>query len=70
LATRTNPDNIPMTFVAIAGSTAAGSVTLVEHDMTTHLEITPWLAGLFVAPEMRGRGLGSARTSARSMSNQ
>ena len=31
---------------------------MVEHDMSTRLDLTPWLAGVFVLPEHRGRGVG------------
>ena len=51
---------IPTTFVAFSGSTPIGSAMLIAHDMDTHLELTPWLAGVFVAPDYRGRGIGSA----------
>ena len=33
---------------------------LVENDMTTRPELSPWLAGVFVPPELRGRGIGAA----------
>jgi predicted N-acetyltransferase YhbS len=51
---------IPTTFVAVAGDQALGSAMLVENDMTTRPELSPWLAGVFVPPELRGRGLGAA----------
>ena len=28
--------------------------------MSTHPDLAPWLAGLYVAPDARGRGVGSA----------
>lgn len=61
LRERTSRDSIPTTYVALEeDGTLLGSVTLVEHDMTTHLDLTPWLAGVFVRPERRNRGVGSA----------
>jgi N-acetylglutamate synthase-like GNAT family acetyltransferase len=36
-----------------------GSASLVRHDMDTRPELTPWLAGVFVAPEYRRRGVGA-----------
>jgi N-acetylglutamate synthase-like GNAT family acetyltransferase len=33
---------------------------LVAHDMDTRMELSPWLAGVFVTPEHRGRGVGAA----------
>lgn len=53
-------DGVPATWVAFADGAPAGSVSLVAHDMRTHPELTPWLAGLFVVAEQRGRGLGTA----------
>jgi GNAT superfamily N-acetyltransferase len=37
-----------------------GSASLVEHDMATRPELSPWLSGVFVAPEHRRRGVGAA----------
>jgi GNAT superfamily N-acetyltransferase len=60
LRQRTHRDRIPTTYVALAGDELLGSVTLVEHDMDTHRELSPWLAGLYVEPSRRGQGVGSA----------
>src|SRR5215217_1254735 len=59
LATRTNRDRIPTTYVALEEGEPIASVTLVEHDMSTHRHLTPWLAGVYVTPEHRGRGVGT-----------
>jgi N-acetylglutamate synthase-like GNAT family acetyltransferase len=37
-----------------------GSASLVEHDMDNRLELSPWLAGVFVRPEHRRQGIGAA----------
>ena len=34
--------------------------TFVAHDMDTHPELSPWLASVYVAPEFRRQGIGSA----------
>jgi GNAT superfamily N-acetyltransferase len=60
LAQRTRADGIPTTFVAVEGNLPIGSACLVEHDMATRPDLHPWLAGVFVVPEQRGRGVGSA----------
>lgn len=51
---------IPTTVVGLLGDQPVGSASLIEHDMDTHLELTPWLASVFVSPAHRGRGFGSA----------
>lgn len=62
LRKRTNRDRIPATYVALNGRDLLGSVTLTDHDMGSHMELSPWLAGLFVKPEKRGMGIGTALT--------
>jgi len=51
---------IPTTFVAIADEQLLGSACLVRHDMDARPELSPWLAGVFVAPSQRRRGIGAA----------
>jgi GNAT superfamily N-acetyltransferase len=51
---------IPTVFVATEGDQLLGSASLVEHDMETRQDLTPWLAGVFVLPEYRRRGIGAA----------
>jgi len=51
---------IPTTFVALAGHQCLGSASLVACDMDIRPALTPWLSGVFVAPEHRRRGIGAA----------
>lgn len=51
---------IPTAFVAVAGDQLLGTASLVEHDMATRPELSPWLASVFVSPEHRSRGIGAA----------
>ena len=51
---------IPLTLVAFSGETLLGSACLVAHDMDTRMDLSPWLATLFVAPEHQNQGVGSA----------
>jgi N-acetylglutamate synthase-like GNAT family acetyltransferase len=54
-------DNIiPSTFIALDESLLLGSAAIVESDMDTKPELTPWLASVYVDPKARGRGVGSA----------
>jgi GNAT superfamily N-acetyltransferase len=51
---------IPTAFVAFTGTELLGSAMLIAHDMDTRLEFSPWVAGVFVAPIHRGKGIGTA----------
>ncbi len=51
---------IPLTVIALSDDELLGSASLIEHDMDDRLELTPWLAGVFVAPEHRRKGIGAA----------
>jgi GNAT superfamily N-acetyltransferase len=54
------PGRIPETFVALADGRPLGMASLVAEDMSTRPELTPWLASVYVVPEARRRGVGSA----------
>jgi GNAT superfamily N-acetyltransferase len=51
---------IPTTFVALSGGILVGSSSLVAYDMDIHMDLSPWLASLYVSPIYRSRGVGSA----------
>jgi GNAT superfamily N-acetyltransferase len=58
-----NHDAIPMIFVALAGKSPVGSVSLMVHDLSERRDLWdlwPWLSGLYVVPEWRGQGFGRA----------
>jgi len=52
-------NEIPTVVVGLLGNSLCGSAMLVAHDMESRPELTPWLAGLYVAPEYRHKGYGS-----------
>ncbi len=54
-----NRDRIPLTVVALDNGVVLGSASLVFHDMETRMELTPWLASVFVGEEYRRRGIGA-----------
>jgi predicted N-acetyltransferase YhbS len=54
--------DVPITFVACLGTQPLGSAMLIPHDMDTRMQYSPWLAGVFVDPNERGRGIGRALT--------
>jgi GNAT superfamily N-acetyltransferase len=49
---------VPSTFIA-KNDDLLGSVSIIEHDMDTRPELTPWLANVFVTPENRGKGIAT-----------
>ena len=60
LRERSGRRELPITFVASSGDELLGSAMLIAHDMDTHPEFSPWLAGVFVSPAHRRRGIGRA----------
>ena len=46
----------PQTFVLLVDDRPIGTASLVAHDLDERPKLTPWLAGVFVIPEARGRG--------------
>jgi predicted N-acetyltransferase YhbS len=53
-------DRIPLTIIALSGDNVVGTASLIEHDLQTRPDLTPWLASVFVVPEQRGQGIGAA----------
>lgn len=47
-------------FVLLEDGEPAGTASLTVEDLETRPDLTPWLAGVFVRPECRGRGHASA----------
>jgi GNAT superfamily N-acetyltransferase len=75
LHTHLGKGQIPMTFVALCPSEVrcsqpgipvtereifVGSASLIAQDMDTRPDLSPWLASVFVAPEYRRKGIGTA----------
>jgi GNAT superfamily N-acetyltransferase len=44
------------TFVALVDGIPVGTCSFVVHDLDERPDLTPWLAGVFVAPEQRRKG--------------
>jgi predicted N-acetyltransferase YhbS len=51
---------IPLTVVAVSDGELLGSASLVDHDMESRQELSPWLSGVFVRPERHRQGIGAA----------
>jgi GNAT superfamily N-acetyltransferase len=60
LRTHTQKDKVPFTVVALADGTPVGSCSVIENDCVFRKQYTPWVAAVFVKPEMRHRGIASA----------
>jgi N-acetylglutamate synthase-like GNAT family acetyltransferase len=54
-----NRDRIPLTVVAFENGELLGSASLIEHDMETRMELTPWLASVCVGEAYRRHGVGA-----------
>lgn len=53
-------DVLPIAWVAHSGSQVLGTSALRVHDLPGREDLTPWLGGVYVAPQFRGRGIGAA----------
>jgi N-acetylglutamate synthase-like GNAT family acetyltransferase len=50
---------IPTTYVAEENDELLGSACILADDMSSHPELTPWLASVYVNQIHRGKGIGS-----------
>ena len=55
---RSGRSELPITFIASSEDELLGSAMLMHHEMDIRPQFTPWLAGVFVAPAHRHRGIG------------
>jgi N-acetylglutamate synthase-like GNAT family acetyltransferase len=51
---------IPSMYIYKSENQLAGSAAIINSDMDTHTELTPWLANVYVHAPFRGRGIGTA----------
>ena len=52
--------DVPFIVVAIDNNELMGSAALVNEDMSTRKDLSPWLASVFVKPEFRKNGVGTS----------
>ena len=50
---------IPSVVVALEDGRLLGGALLIDSDMDARPQLTPWLAGVYVKAEQRGRGIAS-----------
>lgn len=61
LTARAESTEVPLTVVAMTDDgDPIGVANLTAADMKSRTDLTPWLSGVFVPPEQRGKGVGSA----------
>ena len=59
LHTHTRRDLVPYTVVAFADGTPIGSCSVIENDCVHRRQYAPWVAAVYVKPELRHRGVAS-----------
>lgn len=52
-------EGIPSIFIAMSGSQLVGSAALVQNDMDTKLDLSPWLAAVYVKEAFRHKGIAT-----------
>lgn len=55
---------LPVALIALIGESVVGTVALKNESSPTHTHLAPWLAGLLVVPNHRGKGVASALVTA------
>ncbi len=55
---------IPFTLVAHREGVFVGTASVIENDFATRPRYGPWVAAVFVEPERRGQGFGTALVTA------
>jgi predicted N-acetyltransferase YhbS len=56
---RLHTDGCPVTFISLDGGIPTGTASLIASDFDNRLELTPWLASVYVQPMLRRSGVGS-----------
>lgn len=59
IAQAAQEEGVPSIFVAVLGSQLVGSAALVESDMDTKRELSPWLASVYVKKRFRHQGVAT-----------
>jgi GNAT superfamily N-acetyltransferase len=60
LGSHTEKDRVPFTVVALAAGQPVGSCCVIENDCVHRPWYAPWVAAVYVKPELRGQGVASA----------
>ncbi|MEJ2571247.1 MAG: GNAT family N-acetyltransferase [Anaerolineales bacterium] len=60
LGKRSGKTSIPLTLVALDQKIPIGSVSLVEHDLDSRPDLSPWVASVVVRSDYQRQGAGTA----------
>ena len=60
LRSHTEKDKVPFTVVALTNGQPVGSCCVIENDCVHRPQYAPWVAAVYVKPELRGQGVASA----------
>ena len=60
ISERVNTDRLPLAFVARVDTVPVGTASLKIQEMSTHKHLYHWLGPVYVVPEYRNMGIGSA----------
>ena len=52
--------DVPRFYIAVQNNSIIGSYALLRNDLISRQDLSPWLACLFVVPELRGNEFGAA----------
>ena len=49
---------LPSTWLLMADGELLGSASILQQDLDSHPQLSPWLANVYIRADQRGRGLG------------
>ena len=53
-------DDLPLGLASFEGGVPTGTLSILEQDLGRSSELSPWIAGVYVDPPHRGKGIGKA----------
>lgn len=56
---RLNKEKVPTTFIAIVDDETVGTASIIENDMDTRKDLSPWLADVFVLDSYRNKKIAT-----------